>query len=141
MLIGYLLLSFTIFLIFCQMFINMIQGRLVRVILSYLTISNQNEYLLGIREATGFSDPSKKPNVSIGNVVVLKDKQTKRAFWMMAIIKELIVSRDDNIRAAKVRVSTNRRAFMTRSLKHLVPLEIFLMQMLLLLNRQSRSNL
>ena len=85
----------------------------------------KHEYLLGIREATGLSDPSKKPNMSIGDVVVLKDEQTKRAFWKIAIIEELIVSRDDNIRAAKVRVATNRgTSILTRSLKHLVPLEI-----------------
>ena len=96
-----------------------------RKLLQNFTKRWKNEYLLGIREALSSTITSEKPNIEVGDVVVLKDDQTKRQFWKLARIEELIVGRDGNIRAAKVRVPNEKgTSLLTRHLKHLVPLEV-----------------
>ena len=67
----------------------------------------------------------KEPIVSVGDIVVLKDEQTKRVFWKLGEIVELIVGRDKNIRAAKVKIPTSKgTTVLTRALQHLIPLEV-----------------
>ena len=84
----------------------------------------KNEYLLGIREALSSTITSEKPDIEVGDVV-LKDDQIKRQFWKLARIEELIIGRDGNICAAKVRVpNVKGTSLLTRHLKHLVPLEV-----------------
>ena len=96
-----------------------------RKLLQNFTKRLKNEYLLGIREALSSTITSEKPDIEVGDVVVLKDDQTKRQFWKLARIEELIVGRDGNIRAAKVRVPNEKgTSLLTRHLKHLVPLEV-----------------
>ena len=96
-----------------------------RKLLQNFTKRWKNEYLLAIREALSSTITSEKPNIEVGDVVVLKDDQTKRQFWKLARIEELIIGRDGNIRAAKVRVPNDKgTSLLIRHLKHLVPLEV-----------------
>ena len=63
----------------------------------------------------------------MGDIVILKNESTKRIFWKIAKVEELIRSEDDGVRAAKIRVlnSDNRRSIiMRRPIQHLIPLEI-----------------
>lgn len=84
----------------------------------------KNEYLLSIREIPNQKGPITKPDAAVGDIVVLKNEQTKRQFWKLARICELIVGKDDNVRAAKIKVAGERSTILTRALKHLSPLEI-----------------
>ena len=85
----------------------------------------KNEYLLGLMESYKSNADGKKPVVSVGDIVILKDVQTKRSFWKFCKIIQLISGTDGNIRAAKIQfvVDRNQRIF-TRPLKLLVPLEV-----------------
>ena len=62
----------------------------------------------------------------MGDVVVVKDDQTKRLFWKLAKVEELLTGKDGKIRAAMVRVSTPKGTtqLRRRSLKHLFPIEV-----------------
>lgn len=51
---------------------------------------------------------------------------TKRLFWKLARVEELLNGRDGNVRAAIVRVSNSKGTshLFRRSLKHLFPIEL-----------------
>ena len=85
----------------------------------------KNEYLIALRETLSSDKAGKKPDIEVGDIVVLKDDQTKRQFWKLARVEELIIGRDNVIRAAKIRVPNAKgTSIVTRHLKHLVPLEV-----------------
>ena len=66
-----------------------------------------------------------KPQVSVGDIVVLYDEQSKRNFWKICKVEDLIIGNDKNVRAAKVKVPNRKgTSILTRSLKHLIPLEV-----------------
>jgi hypothetical protein len=58
--------------------------------------------------------------------VVLKNEGTARIFWKFAKVEELIPSRDQVVRSAKVSVlnEANKKTLLRRPIQHLVPLEI-----------------
>ena len=86
----------------------------------------KQEYLLGIREVLSQSSQSKKPDVSVGDIVIVKNEQSKRQFWKLARVEELIVGKDGNIRSAKLSMPSDGAncKSLLRPLQHLVPLEI-----------------
>ena len=53
----------------------------------------------------------------------MKEDTSKRMFWRIAVIKELIQRRDSEARAAAVRIPDSPR-LIRRSLTHLIPLEL-----------------
>ena len=64
--------------------------------------------------------------ISVGNVIVLKDDLTKRMFWKLGIVKELITGRDGHIgqiRAALIKVPDYAK-LLRRSITHLIPVEL-----------------
>ena len=65
-------------------------------------------------------------DVTVGDVVVLKDDSTKRAFWKLGLVEELIAGRDGKIRAALVRVGSGDTPtrLLKRSILHLYPVEV-----------------
>jgi len=67
----------------------------------------------------------KGPAISVGDVCILRNDQTKRAFWKLCRESELLTGNDDDVRAAKVEVtaSSGKQVF-RRLLQHLIPLEI-----------------
>ena len=79
-----------------------------RQLLKHFAKRWKQEYLLALREVASLTNPSNEPIVSVGDIVVLKDEQTKRVFWKLGEIVELIVGRDKNIRAAKVKSQRQR---------------------------------
>ena len=87
----------------------------------------RKEYLTGLREShqanfrrNGFSE------ITVGDVVVLKDDSTKRAFWKLGLVEELVTGRDNKIRAALVQVgsSDNSTRFLKCSILHLYLVEL-----------------
>ena len=85
----------------------------------------KGEYLLGLLESNKLNANGKKPVVSVGDIVILKDVQTKRSFWKICKIIQLISGTDGNIRAAKIQfVADKSERVFIRPLKLLTPLEI-----------------
>ena len=67
-----------------------------------------------------------RDSVKVGDVVVLKNDTTKRMFWRVAIVSELLLGTDNKIRAAVVKVMDPRGGhnMLRRSIKHLYPIEV-----------------
>ena len=86
------------------------------------------EYLTELRENHRYST-KKTPcrlSVSKGDIVVVHDDTLPRGFWKLGQIQEVLTGRDNQPRAALVRVAARDRqhALMRRPLRLLYPLEI-----------------
>ena len=65
------------------------------------------------------------PSISVGDLVILRSENTKRSFWKVCRVEELLKDRDGNIRTAKIMVPTDKgNVQFIRSLKCLVPMEV-----------------
>ena len=99
-----------------------------RKVLQQFTDQWKKEYLLSLRENATCKSKSKsnRANISVGDIVLMKSDSTKRAFWKLARVEELLVSKDGQIRAARVKVANGERnpVCFRRVIQHLVPLEI-----------------
>ena len=94
-------------------------------LLSQFTKQWKSEYLLGLMESYKANADGKKPVINVGDIVILKDVQTKRSFWKFSKIIQLISGADGNVRAARIQlVADNSKRIFTRPLKLLVPLEV-----------------
>ncbi|XP_065892465.1 uncharacterized protein [Dysidea avara] len=56
-------------------------------------------------------------------LMLLKDDGTKRMFWKLAVLMELITGNDNQVKAAIIKVGDSPR-LLKRSITHLVPLEL-----------------
>ena len=96
-------------------------------LLNHFTTLWRKDYLLNLREchALKCKEGSKSP-IEVGQMVILKDDTTKRLFWKLAIVEELLPGRDGKIRSVKVKVSnpSGTSTMLCRSIQHLLPLEI-----------------
>ena len=81
-------------------------------------------YLLNLRKchALKCKEGSKTP-IEVSQMVIFKDDTTKRLFWKLAIVEELLPGGDGKIRSVKVNPS-GTSTMLHRSIQHLVPLEI-----------------
>ena len=59
--------------------------------------------LLGIREVLSSANQFKKPDITVGAIVIVENEQSKRQFWRLAREEELIVSKDGIIHSVKIR--------------------------------------
>ena len=85
----------------------------------------RKEYLSSLMEAYKTKQVREGPSISVGDVCILKNDQTKRAFWKLCRVSELLTGNYGNVRAAKVEVtSSNGKQVFRRPLQHLTPLEI-----------------
>jgi len=84
----------------------------------------RRQYLLSLREVhSGHHRNSSERPVKLGDVVVLYDELTKRAFWELGIVTELLTGRDGLTRAAIVKtVNCDKTSYLCRSIKHLIPI-------------------
>ena len=102
------------------------RARTQRHLLQQFTNQWRKEYLLSLRESHKTNSRAKGgSSVSVGDVVVLKE-DTKRMFWRLAVVEELLSGPDGQVRAATVRVgkSGRQKQLFRRSVKHLYPLEV-----------------
>ena len=98
-----------------------------RHVLQQLTNQWRREYLIELKERSQVgSKGSKKRRISIGDLVLLKNDSTSRAFWKLGKVEELIPGKDGNVRAAVVKVANNsgRPSHLRRVVQHLVPIEV-----------------
>ena len=106
------------------------RARHQRKVLQQFTSQWQREYLLNLRENAACKSKAKtscnSANISVGDIVVVKSDSTKRAFWKLARVEELLISKDGKIRAARVKVANSERnpTCIRRVIQHLIPLEI-----------------
>ena len=79
-----------------------------RHVLQQLTNQWRREYLIELKERSQVgSKGCNKRRISIGDLVLLKNDSTSRAFWKLGKVEELIPGKDGNVRAAVVKVANN----------------------------------
>ena len=102
------------------------RAKIQKHLLRQFTLQWRKDYLLSLRESHASKLRSQVgPSISVGDVVLLKDDHTKRAFWKLARVETLFIGKDGCACAAVVRVaSAGRPSILRRSVKHLYPLEI-----------------
>ena len=87
----------------------------------------RRDYLLNLRENHNLKTKREsQPKIKVGDIVVVKSDTSKRLFWKLAIVDNLLTSTDGNVRAANVRVSesSGNTKILRRSVKHLFPIEV-----------------
>ena len=64
--------------------------------------------------------------VRVGDIVILKNDSTSRAFWKLAKVEELLPGNDGKIRAAMVKVPriNGKSQLLKRVVQHLIPIEV-----------------
>ena len=83
-------------------------------------------YLINLREYHRVKrQATKGPEIAVGDVVILKNDSTKRLFWRLAVIQELLTGSDGRVRAAVIKIidDQNRSRSLRRSIQHLIPIE------------------
>lgn len=83
--------------------------------------------MLSLRER-----PTPKPGsgnsapVRVGDIVILKDDSTSRAFWKLGKVEELLPGNDGKVSAAFDKVPRNNGTtqFLKRVVRHLIPIEV-----------------
>ena len=84
-------------------------------------------YLINLREYHRVKrQATKGPEIAVGDVVILKNDSTKRLFWSLAIIQELLTGSDGKVRAAVIKIidDQNKSQSLRRSIQHLIPIEV-----------------
>ena len=88
----------------------------------------RKEYLLGLREYHRNRTGAIEQSIRVGDIVVLKEEGSARCWWKLAKVTELLKSRDNLVRSAKIQVLNTdaqmRPTVLRRTLQHLVPLEV-----------------
>lgn len=88
----------------------------------------RKEYLLGLREYHRNRTGPIEQSIRVGDIVVLKEEGSARCWWKLAKVTELLKSRDNLVRSAKIQVlntdAQRRPTVLRRTVQHLVPLEV-----------------
>ena len=87
----------------------------------------RREYLTNLREAHKIhSKNSSAPRVSVGDVVTIHEDGQPRGMWKLGLVENLLVGRDQEVRAAVLRVPGRGRNIqhLSRPVQKLYPLEI-----------------
>jgi hypothetical protein len=104
------------------------RARHQRRLLQQFTKQWRREYLQNLREQTTKSSSNKSIDISVGDIVILKNDQTCRNFRKLAKIEELLPGADGVVRAVIVKVlggkNNEKVQLLRRSIQHLVPLEV-----------------
>ena len=99
-----------------------------RNLLQRFTKQWKHEYLLALREQSSTkSRANQNPEIAVGDIVIIRNDQTKRIFWKLAKVEQLLPGDDGVTRAAEVRVlrgDSNHSQLLRRSIQHLIPIEV-----------------
>ena len=96
-----------------------------RKLLEHFSQRWRKEYLLNLLESFRSKQVEGEPLIKAGDVVILKNDQTKRAFWKLSRVIECFTGIEGNIRGAKVEVASSKgKKVLNRPIQHLVPLEV-----------------
>ena len=97
-----------------------------RYVLTQFINQWRRDYLLNLRENHMCRVKGRGAAIRVGDVI-LKDDSTKRLFWKLAVVHELLSGRDEQVRAAVIKVGAvdeGKRATFLRSIQHLYPIEV-----------------
>ena len=99
-------------------------------IVSHINKRFYNEYILALRERHQYDRQSHHPhlqNVSIGDIVLVKDVNLPRLRWKKGRITKLIKGNDGLVRGVSLDTivsTTNKTQCINRPLQHIIPLEL-----------------
>ena len=86
------------------------------------------EYLLGLREYHQNRTGAIEQSIRVGDIVVLREEGSARCWWRLAKVTELLKSRDNVVRSAKIQVlntdAQRRPTVLISAVEHLLPLEV-----------------
>ena len=87
----------------------------------------RREYLYGCVNTTE-TELELSTNSLVGDIVVFKEEGSARCWWKLAKVTELLKSRDNVVRSAKIQVlntdAQRRPTVLRRAVQHLIPLEV-----------------
>ena len=86
----------------------------------------RTEYLLSLRESSKLTRPNSDVSIAVGDMVILRNDNTRRTFWKLAKVEKLLPSSDGIVRSAKVMVNgeNGKQITLRRPIQHLIPLEV-----------------
>ena len=96
-------------------------------LLQQVTKQWRQEYLTGLREQSNARNKGNAvQEISVGDIVLLKNDSTNRIHWKIARVEEIIPGADGKVRAAIVKVGTSdkRSTYLRRVIQHLIPIEV-----------------
>ncbi|XP_073239982.1 uncharacterized protein [Porites lutea] len=97
-------------------------------LLEGFTKQRRKEYLLGLREYHRNRTGAIEQSIRVGDIVVLKEEGSARCLWKLAKVTELLKSRDNVVRSAKIQVlntdAQRRPTMLRRAVQHLIPLAV-----------------
>ena len=96
-------------------------------LLQQVTKQWRKEYLSSLREQSNARNKGNAvQEISVGDIVLLKNDSTNRIHWKIARVEELIPGADGKVRAAIVMVgnSDKRPTYLRRVIQHLIPIEV-----------------
>ena len=97
----------------------------IKNILEHLWERFQNEYLTELRERHKNINRSAKREIKVGELVLINDENLQRHRWRVAVVEELISSKDGYVGGCKIRVTNNKSkipTYMNRPVNKLCPL-------------------
>lgn len=97
-------------------------------LLQQLTTQWRREYLTSLREQATTDSNREEVNsaMSEGDIVIVKNDSTARAFWRLARIEQLLHGKDGKVRAAVIKIGSGhgKPVITRRAIQHLVPIEV-----------------
>ncbi|CAB4038011.1 Hypothetical predicted protein, partial [Paramuricea clavata] len=86
----------------------------------------RTEYLLSLRESFKSIRPNSNVQMAVGDMVILRNDNSRRTFWKLAKVEMLLPSSDGTVRSAKVMVNGESGKWITlrRPIQYLIPLEV-----------------
>lgn len=98
-------------------------------LLQQFTKTWRTDYLAKLRENHATRSKPQRHScstVSKGDIVIVKNDSSKRIFWKLAVVEDLLRGEDGNVRAAIIRVanSKGKPKKLRSSVKHLYPVEV-----------------
>ena len=84
----------------------------------------QKEYLTELRETHKITGKNADV-IQVGDIVLVKEENTKRGLWKLAKVEQLLQGSDGQVRGAKIRENTKGKpVFINRPIQLLYPLEL-----------------
>ena len=80
-----------------------------------------------LRERHKNINRSAKREIKVGELVLISDENLQQHHWKVAVVEELISSKDGYVRGCKLRITTNKSkipTYINRPVNKLCPLEI-----------------
>ena len=94
-----------------------------RFLLERFTKQRRREYSLR-EQSCAKSKGNLQSATSVGDIVIIKNDSTKRNFWKLGKVEQLLMGEDCIVRAAVVRVKRERSQLLRRSIQLLIPIEV-----------------